>query len=221
MKKIVLFILAVVFIASCVEKSEKNDLKTLSDLDKALRQGKYDFVVKHCKRYLNEYPESDQAWLLLGWTYAKKNNLNRAKESFETVLSINKTNDNAYVGLGSVYRKFGNNDKARDCYSEAIRICPNNPEALSSLLVIELLEGRYEEAVKCGEKAWEHNKVMASIPANLCIAYHYQGNSAKRDYYYTKAKDLKYGNMDNLDDLIAGRTTIGGGTPNNRIDLTE
>ncbi len=86
---------------------------------------------------------------------------------------------------------------------------PQNPEALSSLLVIELIDGRYDEAVALGERAWQRNKVLASIPANLCIAYHYQGNPTKRDHYYQKAKDLKYAKMTALDDVIAGRSIIG------------
>jgi tetratricopeptide (TPR) repeat protein len=185
------------------------NLTTVRDLDQALNNAQYDHVIKHAQIYLDEYPESDQVWILLGWAYAKTDNVDKSKECFDKALAINKSNDNAYVGLGVVYRKLGDNDKARESYAEALRLLPKNPEALSSLLVIELLEGQHDQAVDYGERAWKMRKNLASIPANLAIAYHYTKNTAKRDYYYQKARELDYHDMSALDDIIAGRTFIG------------
>ena len=217
-----LFILAAVgvVIAGCGEgtsqssdnsgANKNNDhLKTMEEIDSAFNQGRYDFVVKHARSYIDEYPESGQAWLVLGWAYLKQDNIEKAKECFEAALSIDSSSDNAHVGLGVVHRRCGRNELARESYKEAIRLCPENPEAFSSILVIELIEGRYDEAITYGETAWQLRKDLASVPANLCIAYHYKGNTSQRDYFYKKAEELKYRNMDALDDIIAGRTTIG------------
>lgn len=184
-------------------------LKTLKEIDNALRQERLDFAVKHARRYIAEYPESDKARLLLGWAYVRQENLEKAKDSFTHALSINPANDNAHVGLGVMYRISGDNKRARESYREAIRLLPRNPEALGSLLVIELIEGRYDDAIRYGEQAWQLRKNLPEIPANLCIAYHYKGDSSKRDYYYRKAQQLNYRSMNALDEIIAGRRVIG------------
>ena len=186
-----------------------NDRELLAQLDRALNEGRYDVVVDGAREFIETHPESDQAWLVLGWAYTKKDELDQGRTCFEKALALNPECDNAHVGLGVIHRERGQNKQARTCYRAAIEIEPENPEALASLLVIELIDGRYDDAVACGEKAWAQRRDLAAIPANLAVAYHYQGNTAKRDHFYDEAQKLGYRRLDTLDDIFAGRMVIG------------
>jgi hypothetical protein len=74
--------------------------------------------------------------------------------------------------------------------------------------VIELVEGNDAKAVEYGERAWALRKDLPSIPANLAIAYHYLGNPKKRKEFYGHAKRAGYPDLQALDDIISGKTSI-------------
>ena len=74
--------------------------------------------------------------------------------------------------------------------------------------MIEIAEGNDAKAVEYGEKAWALRKNLASIPANLAIAYHLVGNTAKRDEFYQHAERLKYHRLDTLQDIFTGKKSI-------------
>lgn len=193
-----LLLLLIVFTGCDQLTSTSEDLPRLMAIDKRLANGDYDYALTAAKKYVDEYPDSFNGWSVLGWAHLKSDELEHAKSCFEKSIAINPDWDNAYVGKGVMYRKMGQHDLARESYLAAIQILPENPEAYSSLLVIELLEGNNDKAIEYGEKAWGFRKNLASIPANLAIAYHYAGNQAQRDRYFKHAKDLKYHALDKL-----------------------
>ena len=87
------------------------------------------------------------------------------------------------MGLGVVERMKGNYTKAKDFYEQAIKINRNNPDVYSSLLMLEIKEGNYNEAVKLGEKARTLNfiNMRPGILGNLVVAYHLNNQIEERD----------------------------------------
>lgn len=164
--------------------------------------------LSEARKYVKDYPRSAQGWCVLGWAYLKSDELSYANECFDRSLSIDPRFDNAHVGKGAMYRKSGDLQSARASYRKAISIVPKNPEAFSSLSAIEILEGNDQKAVEYGERAWALRKDLATIPANLAIAYHYLGDYSKRDYYYKRAKHLGYSRLDSLRDVFDGKLSI-------------
>lgn len=185
-----------------------DDAERLAKIDKHFNTGDYDRAFKETVSYTEEYPGSYQGWCLLGWVYLKKDDTQMAAVCFNKSLKINPKSDNAYVGKGVLHRKAGDLNAARKSYQKAIDLVPENAEALSSLLVIEILEKNYATAVECGEKAWEIRKDSATIAANLAVAHHYLNNEAKKQQYYKAAKKLGYPQMNGLDQIFAGTLVI-------------
>ncbi|MBI1249122.1 tetratricopeptide repeat protein [bacterium] len=185
-----------------------DNVSQLREIDARFHSGQIREVKIDLEMYLQEHPKSFRGWSLLGWAHLNSGNFESAKQCFDKSIAINAQSDNAYVGLGSMYRRQGDMAKARESYKRAIDILPDNPEAYSSLLVIELMDGNSEKAVEYGEKAWATRKNLASIPANLSVAYHYLGNTTKRDEFFQHAKRLNYKSLDTLKDIFEGKIDI-------------
>ena len=145
-------------------KSPTRDIPRLEGINTHFMAGEFEYTLSETTKYTAEYPNCYQGWRLHGWAHAKLDNLDAAVDSFEKAIQLNSQADNAYVGLGVVHRKKGNLNAARDAYSEAIRIEPDNAEAFSSLMVIEIIEKDYPEAIEHGEKAWAIRKDLGKYP---------------------------------------------------------
>jgi Tfp pilus assembly protein PilF len=188
--------------------SSVGDVQRLATIDERFNLGAFDYARTVMQQYIKNYPQSVDGWNLLGWTYAKTDELDKANESFDKSLQLDPKNDNAYVGKGVIFRKQGNNEQAKASYLKAIEIKPNNAEAFSSLMTIEIMAGNNDKAVEFGERAWALRKDLAGIPANLAIGYHLIGDHAKRELFFEKAKSMKYHNMEGLKDIFDGKTEI-------------
>ncbi len=204
----IIALISLLTLAGCSRLGKANERARLLKINSSFTKGEVDYALTEARKFVQEYPRSDQGWSLLGWIYLKKDDLTNAEECFDKALSINPRWDNAHVGKGAMYRKLGDNAKARESYLKAIDIVPNNAEAYGSLLVIELLEGNNKMAVAYGEKAWALRKDYATIAANLSVAYHYVGDHSKRDQFYREAERLKYDNLENLREIFAGRRSL-------------
>lgn len=195
-------------IMSVLGCSDSEDTKKLLEIDRLMNGGRYAQAVAESKKYVARFPQSFKGWSILGWACLKNGQAENAEECFDKALSINEKWDNAYVGKGVLYRQQGQLDLARQSYLKAISLVPDNAEVFSSLVVIELIEGNDEKAVEYGEKAWALRKDYPSIPANLAIAYHYQGNRQKRDEFYQHARRLGYHDLQAIQDIFSGKVGI-------------
>lgn len=189
-------------------KSAREDQSRIDRINERISNGDLANGLSEAKKYVEDYPRSAQGWSVLGWAYLKSDELNSANECFDRCLQIDPRFDNAYVGRGAMYRKRGDLQNARISYQKAISIVSDNPEAFSSLSAIEILEGNDEKAVEYGERAWALRKDLATIPANLAIAYHYLGDHSKRDYFYKEAERLGYSRLQTVKDIFDGKLSL-------------
>jgi len=177
-------------------------------LNELYDQGDFEGVIEEANDYLDTHPNAYMVLSQLGWAHLKIHELDKADMYFNRAITIEPTWDNAYVGLGVLCREKGDTEGARKNYLKAISIVPDNAEAYSSLLVIELMEGNDSKAVEYGEKAWSLRKDDANIAANLAVAYHYLGDMEKRNVFVEYARMLGYYNMDALQDIFDGKTSL-------------
>ena len=193
----------------CTNVLEKtDDTNRILKIDKKLAERDFDYALRESQKYVDDYPESAAGWCVMGWAYAKSGDPSKAHECFDKSLKLEPSKDNALVGKGAAYRAQGENENAKQSYLKAIKLVPDNAEAYSSLLVIELLDGNYKQAVAYGEKAWRLRKDLASIPANLSIAYHYLGNNAKRDEFFKHSERLEYHGLETLQQIFDGEMSL-------------
>lgn len=195
-----------------VKQEPEQDLAKIQSINSSFETGDYEAARNEVESYTEKYPECHQGWRLYGWSHAKLNELEEAAVGFNKAIELNPQADNAYVGLGVVKRKKGDLSGAREAYAEAIKIAPKNAEAFSSLLVIEIIDKDYRKAVEYGERSWALRKDLASIPANLAVAYHFLGNDEKKFYFYNEAKKLRYHLIENIDEIFEGTRVIDSGT---------
>lgn len=198
-----LFLVTLFALVGCSDEEAR-----LQKLDAKLNRGEYDSVIEEMQDFLKDHPKSAKGHVLLGWAYAKTDQLEKGEQHFDKALALDPKWDNAYVGKGVIARTRGDLGAARNCYLKAIDLVPENAEAFSSLLVIEVLERNDKKAVEYGEKAWGLRKDLATIPANLAIAYHYTGQVEKRDEMYGHAERLGYHQLDTLRSIFAGDVSL-------------
>ncbi len=195
-------------IATKMMKPEESLGPELLSLDKLFNQGDFEGVIENATNYLKEHPDSYMVWSQLGWANLKLDNDEQARECLNRAIEIEPKWDNAYIGLGVLCRKQDDLSGARANYLKAISIVPDNAEAFSSLLVIELMDGNDNEAVKYGEQAWTLRNNSPTIAANLAIAYHYFGDTEKRDEFLEYARKLGYYNMAAIQEIIDGKASL-------------
>lgn len=204
-----LFIVLLQLLIACDNASLAVDnTSRLNEIDAVFNSGRYRLALEQLTDYRKDHPKSYRALSLTGWGYVKLDDLDQANDYFDQSLLLNPKWDNAYTGKGVIYRKQGNLPAAREAYAEAIRLYPKNAEAYSSLLVIDILEKDFASAANNGEKSWELRQDLASIPANLAIAYHYLENEEKKWFFYEKAKALNYHRLQSVDDIFDGTLVI-------------
>lgn len=194
-----LFIVTACSFTGC---GRKDDIIELQAIDAKFDNGRFTETVKECRHYLHRYPNSYQGWTLMGWAYCQIDSLESALQCFDKALVINPKADNAYVGKGSVSRALGDLVEARKNYVTAIAIEPDNAEAYSSLVVIEIAEGNYSQAVEYGEKAWNMDTTNPIVASNLSLAYHYKGDYKQRNRLFEQARQLGYYNLDMLEEVF-------------------
>ncbi len=177
-------------------------------LDSLYNKGDYEQVVDDGTKYVETHPQAFKAWSLMGWAYMELEEPNSARVCFQKSIEINPKWDNAYVGMGALCNEEDDLTGARSYFQQAIDLVPNNAEAYSSLVSIELQEKNDAKAVEYGEKAWSIRKDNPTIAANLAIAYHYYGDTKKRDIFFNHAKRLGYDDISTLQDIFDGKISL-------------
>lgn len=143
----------------------------------------YDKTIIILKEILNEDRDNLEALLLLGDSYRKLENLEKAEEQYKEVLKRSPENQEAHLGLGHIYRKKGDISKAIEEYKKA----PGEAAAHNNLGSLYGNQGNMDEAIKEFKKAEEIDPEDYRTCINLGSAYYHQKNFDKSIEYYSKA----------------------------------
>ena len=114
------------------------------------------------------------------------------------------------MGLGVIERYKGKHQLAKEMYEKALKINPRNAEAYSSLLMLEIFNKNYSNAVILGEKAVSLMiiKDNPGILGNLVIAYHMNNQLLKRNSALADLEKTNYRNIDQIKKMISDEIDI-------------
>jgi len=189
----------------------KNDLAKRLDLveiDEKWRNGDLIEAKAAIDTYLDQEPENELAWTMLGHIESDFDSDSLAIIAYENALELNPKTVEAITGMGIIFRKKGEYEKASEYYYHAISIDPEYAEAYSSLVVINLKRRKFEEAVNVGLKGYELDKKDGTIAANLAASYHFMNDTVQREKYFDIAQKNGYRNAESLRKIFEGELTI-------------
>jgi len=169
----------------------------------------FDAAAAAFKAILQRHPDHSGVLSSYGFALLELDQLDEAKAAFEKSISNKPEWADPYLGLGIVARMNDNYDQAYHNYEKALTYNPKDGQVLASMLVIDLRRGDFELAVKHGEQAAALQPNSPVIHANLAVACHYINDFEKRDAMVKKAIVLGYQNIDALQDIFSGKTTVG------------
>lgn len=194
----------------CSQTASKTNMAKLNGIAGAIKlAGPSPTVVAQLKTYLENYPQDDRAWAILGNCQTDLNDLPAAANAFETALKINPNLVEAITGQGILLRQQGRYEDALAMYQRALEIDSNYAQAYSSMVALEIIRKDYAKAVQYGEQSYRLDSTDPVIAANLAIAYHYLGDVANRDKFRNVAAQLNYRSMDSLQQIFNGEIEIG------------
>lgn len=183
----------------------------MNGLNKLYYNEKYKEVKTQLDDYIEEHPNSVNAWCYLGTVLRDDlGDTTGAVNAFNSALNIEADHYNSIIGLGIIQRMYGNYDKAKAFYKLAIDINSRNPVAYGSLVVLELKNRNMKEAIRYGEKAKSLNIIKNNlvILSNLAIAYHYDNQIEKRNKILMKLEEDNYRDLKYIKMIINGEIDI-------------
>ncbi|MFE8600072.1 tetratricopeptide repeat protein [Archangium violaceum] len=199
-------------IAGCesrsANKEAKEAKKPIEQISDVYRGGAVEEAEKRLRAHLQAEPRDDLAWTLLGHALVDLNRTAEAEAAYAKALEIEPRRIEAITGQGRIFRMHKQYEQAMAAYKRATAIDPSFAQAWSSMMVVSLKRGLYDEAISHGEKAHALDKNDPTIAANLAIAYHYAGNTTKRDELTLAAQKLGFKSMDWLDKVYTGEIEL-------------
>jgi tetratricopeptide (TPR) repeat protein len=115
----------------------------------AFEKGDYRGAIARLGDALARGPDSARSRILLGWSYYRIGDFDRAKVELERALRLNPNEPNAYYaheGLGWLAYKAGDYDRALASFGEALRLSPGYHNALDGLGWTYLAKGEIVKA---------------------------------------------------------------------------
>jgi len=154
------------------------DFESAHDLYAEIAYDKQDFnaAIKSLEFLSNARPDNDEIARRLALCYQRTNQLDKAIDSYRTIIAGDANNLRAYLNLASAYRTKAldnpaearnNYDKARLTYIEAMKISPNNPRIEVSLADVYLALGDRSNARRYAESAKQKDPTVYEASAIL------------------------------------------------------
>lgn len=103
---------------------------------------RYEEALKLVREVLAEQPNSEEAYILLGFIALQLARLDDAEQVYKQALSLNPKNADAMVGLGAVAFYRNRLDEAEAWFNRALKINPNHPHAKHNLEIVKQAKGK-------------------------------------------------------------------------------
>ena len=112
-----------------------------------ISQGRFREATESLRRVVQDYPDSDWAWLLFGKSLLGQNDLAAAETPLRTAVRLAPESMEAHFYLGTVLLLQGNPQAAADCFRRALAIKPDFAEAHHNLAHCLLRQGDRASAI--------------------------------------------------------------------------
>jgi tetratricopeptide (TPR) repeat protein len=150
----------------------------------------YDEALALSKSLVEWYPQSGEAWFLLGNAYAELGVLEEARAAFGKALTFQPQYGLAWNNLGWTYAKVGKQNEAIAAYRQAIALRADHRDAWFNLGVSYQEQRRYDDAISAySETVRINSKDTNALYALGCI-YRLRGELAKARNVVEKLRAL-------------------------------
>lgn len=153
------------------------------------------------ERYLKQHPYSREGWFCLGLIYFDLGKLDKAADSLEYAIAIDKNSTETYLELAYVYEAMGNIGRAASTLLQLAEISENRADAYRNVGTLYARNGNYEVAGIYLTKALSLQPGNASTLASLAENHLMLGDTSMARAYLKKAEAV---DPDNIDVLAAG-----------------
>lgn len=116
-----------------------------------LAKGLYDDVITNMRVVTQDYSSSDDALVLLGQAFLKKNSPELAEENFRKALALNPANFEALIPVASKLIKNKEAKRAEELLTKALEAKPDHPAALQALAQVRMLQKDWEGTQKVAD----------------------------------------------------------------------
>ena len=123
----------------------QKDLKKIID---SYAQGKLQETLTHANKLLNQFPNSEVLYNMLGIVKRALGQHLDSVDCFKKAVEIRPDFSEAYNGLGNVLREMGKLDSAISSFQKALEIKENYPEACYNMSIVLHEKGNLREAEK-------------------------------------------------------------------------
>lgn len=121
----------------------------------AFNEGKLDDARKQFEKAIEGYPEYASAYNFLGMTLIQQQETERAQQAFEKAIALNGRLADAYRNLAKIYFRQQKFALCESLLEKSVAAEPRNPEALTYLVQVELLGGKYQQASENARRVHE------------------------------------------------------------------
>jgi tetratricopeptide (TPR) repeat protein len=121
----------------------------------ATRRGDFEAAKKSYLEAVTASPQSWNAWLALGATYARLRDWAKAEESFKKVIQLDPKNGAAYHDLGLVYRATHRDDEAIAQFRKQLEFSPADARIHDNLAVLYAAKNQWEQSRAAAARAAE------------------------------------------------------------------
>lgn len=140
----------------------------------------YDESITDLRGILKDYPESDEATVLLAQAYVKKNSPELAEESFRKALELNPGNFSAMMPVVSKMVKDKDILRADKVLQNFLQQQPNNPQALQALAQVRLLQQNWAGTTEVAN-------LIATKPNGAGFSKYLSGKISQGQSFYLEA----------------------------------
>lgn len=128
--------------------------------------------------------------ILLADAYRAQGEINKALETYKSVLAIDPLNTSAHYGIGKAFLSIGQKDQALPYLNRCIALEPKNVFALADLSDLYLISGNYENAYLYAQRAIGLNTPFYKPSLAMANAMLIKGQGDDAEAWYNKALSL-------------------------------
>jgi superkiller protein 3 len=173
---------------SIEQPAEKPDLSTLT-IEQQFALLKEE-EMELARQVLNEFPNRDDSYVLMGDLYGRHGNSAEAMEFWEKSVEMNPNRFDAYRNMGRIAMETERYDKAVEFYEKAVEIKPRAAGVRSDIARVLMDSGKYGEAIEVIEEEIKYFPTSFTAHFQLAEAYRQEEEYERAIEHYEKTISL-------------------------------
>lgn len=150
----------------------------------------YVHVIKETGILLKKLPNNLFLMNLIGSSFQKIGQLEKAKKIFEDIIALDNSNTAALNNLGNTHKLLKDFEAAERNYKQALQIDPNFANSLQNLANLKFDLNNYDDAIELYKKAIKSEPKNFLTYYNLALLYQSLGKFDKAKFHFEKVTEL-------------------------------